>query len=49
MLVVGWILGGTVGVGTVVYAFAIGPLIQLFLPYFVGQSRERALQPKASS
>ncbi|MCW2474117.1 MULTISPECIES: YitT family protein [unclassified Symbiopectobacterium] len=49
VLVVGWILGGTVGVGTVVYAFAIGPLIQLFLPYFVGQSRERALQPKASS
>lgn len=49
VLVVGWILGGTVGVGTVVYAFAIGPLIQLFLPYFVGQSRERTLQPKASS
>lgn len=45
VLVVGWILGGTVGVGTVVYAFAISPLIQLFLPYFVGQSRERALQP----
>lgn len=27
----GWLLGGTVGVGTVVYAFGIGPLVQLFL------------------
>lgn len=32
VLAVGWLLGGTVGVGTVVYALAIGPLIQLFLP-----------------
>ena len=29
----GWLLGGTVGVGTVVYALAIGPLTQAFLPY----------------
>lgn len=28
----GWLLGGTVGLGTVVYALAIGPLIQFFLP-----------------
>lgn len=49
VLIVGWILGGTVGIGTLVYAFTIGPLIQLFLPYFVGQSRERTLQPKATS
>jgi len=28
----GWALGGTVGVGTVAYALAIGPLVQLFLP-----------------
>lgn len=28
----GWLLGGTVGIGTVVYALAIGPLAQLFLP-----------------
>ncbi|RZS44654.1 putative membrane protein YczE [Herbihabitans rhizosphaerae] len=32
VLVVGWLLGGTVGVGTVIYALAIGPLAQLFLP-----------------
>jgi uncharacterized membrane protein YczE len=28
----GWLLGGTVGVGTVLYALAIGPLTQAFLP-----------------
>lgn len=27
----GWVLGGTVGVGTVLYAVAIGPLAQLFM------------------
>lgn len=31
-LAAGWVLGGTVGVGTVLYALAIGPLTQLFLP-----------------
>ncbi|MGW9415471.1 membrane protein YczE [Arthrobacter cupressi] len=31
----GWLLGGSVGVGTVVYALAIGPLVQLLLPVFV--------------
>jgi uncharacterized membrane protein YczE len=30
-LAVGWLLGGTVGVGTVLYALGIGPLVQLFL------------------
>ena len=31
VLTVGWLLGGTVGVGTVVYAFGIGPLVQLIV------------------
>jgi uncharacterized membrane protein YczE len=31
VLAVGWLLGGTVGVGTVVYAFGIGPLVQFFV------------------
>jgi len=31
-LVGGWLLGGTVGVGTVLFAFGIGPLVQVFLP-----------------
>ena len=33
VLASGWLLGGTVGVGTVLYAFAIGPLVQAFLPF----------------
>ncbi|SCL18584.1 Uncharacterized membrane protein YczE [Micromonospora pallida] len=32
VLSLGWLLGGTVGVGTVAYALAIGPLAQAFLP-----------------
>jgi uncharacterized membrane protein YczE len=31
VLAVGWLLGGTVGVGTLLYAFGIGPLVQLVL------------------
>lgn len=31
VLTAGWLLGGTAGIGTVVYAFGIGPLVQLFL------------------
>jgi uncharacterized membrane protein YczE len=34
VLAVGWVLGGTVGVGTVVYALAIGPLAHTFIPIF---------------
>ncbi|WP_240312502.1 YczE/YyaS/YitT family protein [Janibacter anophelis] len=34
VVVVGWFLGGVVGLGTVLYALAIGPLAQLFLPLF---------------
>lgn len=32
VVVLGWFLGGVVGVGTVLYALAIGPLVQLLLP-----------------
>lgn len=32
VLAVGWLLGGPVGLGTVLYAIAIGPLVQFFLP-----------------
>jgi uncharacterized membrane protein YczE len=41
----GWLLGGTVGVGTVVFALAIGPLVQLFLARF---TRSPAPVPVAS-
>jgi uncharacterized membrane protein YczE len=34
VLVIGWLLGGTVGVGTLVYALSIGPLAHVFIPLF---------------
>lgn len=34
VLVAGWALGGTVGVGTVVFAFGVGPLVGWMLPVF---------------
>ena len=37
VLAVGILLGGTVGLGTVVYALSIGPLLQFFLPAFTIQ------------
>src|SRR6201991_1746911 len=46
VLAVGWLLGGTVGVGTVLYAFGIGPLVQLFL--HVTPKRVRAVSGWAS-
>ncbi|HYH31788.1 MAG TPA: hypothetical protein VD903_15530 [Pseudonocardia sp.] len=39
VLSTGWLLGGTVGVGTVLYALAIGPLTQAFLPLFAVRER----------
>lgn len=32
VVAVGWLLGGVVGVGTVLYAVLIGPVVQFFLP-----------------
>jgi uncharacterized membrane protein YczE len=32
VVLVGWLLGGTVGLGTVIYALSIGPLVQFLLP-----------------
>jgi uncharacterized membrane protein YczE len=32
VVALGWLLGGTLGVGTVLYAVAIGPLVQVLLP-----------------
>ena len=34
VLAVGVALGGTVGLGTILYALSIGPLLQLMLPTF---------------
>jgi uncharacterized membrane protein YczE len=32
VLAAGWLLGGTVGIGTVLYAISIGPLVHVLLP-----------------
>jgi uncharacterized membrane protein YczE len=32
VLALGWLLGGTVGIGTVLYAVSIGPLVHYLLP-----------------
>lgn len=39
VLVIGWLLGGTVGLGTVVFAFGIGPLVQVTLRWFDPEDR----------
>ncbi|QDP18705.1 YczE/YyaS/YitT family protein [Sphingomonas xanthus] len=39
----GWLLGGTAGLGTVLFALAIGPLVQAFLPVFTPAPTVRAL------
>ncbi|MGI5218492.1 YczE/YyaS/YitT family protein [Nocardia sp. CA-290969] len=36
VLVTGWILGGSIGLGTAVYALAIGPLMQALIPLVNG-------------
>jgi uncharacterized membrane protein YczE len=42
VLAVGWLLGGTVGIGTVLYAAAIGPLTQAFLPWLAVRDEPKA-------
>ena len=44
ILATGFLLGGTVGVGTVLYALAIGPLVQFFLER-LGGGTDLARQP----
>ncbi|WP_420842004.1 YczE/YyaS/YitT family protein [Haloactinopolyspora alba] len=41
VLATGWLLGGTAGVGTVVYAVLIGPLVHALLPRLRVPERER--------
>jgi Predicted membrane protein len=51
VLAAGWLLGGSVGVGTVLYALSIGPLAHFFIPKLAipepdavpGKTRRRAL------
>jgi uncharacterized membrane protein YczE len=45
VLACGWLLGGTVGLGTVVYALGIGPLAQVFVPMLSVERRPRREPP----
>ena len=45
VLAVGFLLGGSVGVGTVVYALAIGPIVQVLLPKFMVPERAKTTAP----
>jgi uncharacterized membrane protein YczE len=47
VLALGWLLGGTVGVGTVVYALAIGPLVHVALPLLRTSAAPSATVPPA--
>ena len=41
VLIFGWLLGGTVGLGTLIFAVAIGPLVHIFLPMFtIGKAEQ---------
>ena len=42
VLGIGWLLGGTVGIGTLVFAFGIGPLVQMALGVFDREGRVAA-------
>ena len=42
VLGVGWLLGGTVGIGTVLFAVTIGPIVHVTLPALTRRPRSRA-------
>lgn len=47
VLAVGWLLGGSVGVGTVLYAAAIGPLTHVTIPLL--RPADRTVGPRTAS
>ncbi len=49
VLALGWMLGGAVGVGTVLYTLSTGPLMQIFLPMFTLRAPLSATAPAPSS
>ncbi len=48
VLAVGFLLGGTVGVGTVLYALAIGPIAHLLLPMLTVDGQRQRVSPQTS-
>ncbi|HYC96784.1 hypothetical protein [Brevundimonas sp.] len=49
VLALGWMLGGAVGVGTILYTLSTGPLMQAFLPMFTLRAPSPAPSPVPSS
>lgn len=47
-IIAGWLLGGTVGIGTVTAAFLVGPVAQVFLPVH-RRNIERVLESKLNT
>lgn len=45
VLLVGWLLGGTVGLGTLLFAFGIGPVVQPVLHFFGGLAHPAQVHP----
>jgi len=49
VVIAGMLLGGTFGVGTVLFALAIGPLAQIFIPLFAVRRKQPAVTPIAAA
>ena len=49
VLLVGWLLGGNVGVGTVLYAVSIGPIAHIFIPRLQVSYRPSGMKLASSS
>ena len=49
VLAAGWLLGGNLGLGTVLFALLVGPLCQWTLPLFARQDRRRTVPSPAPS
>lgn len=48
VVLLGWALGGVLGVATIAYALAVGPLVQFCLPWFTVALPEPTGEPAAS-
>ncbi|MCP2636729.1 hypothetical protein K0817_009150 [Microbacterium sp. HD4P20] len=49
VLLIGWLLGGTVGIGTVLFALLIGPLVHVALPLLDTRRAARGEAPAAQA
>jgi uncharacterized membrane protein YczE len=49
VLGVGWLMGGTVGIGTVLFAITIGPIVHVTIPALTRVPRPRTEAPCASA